>query len=72
VNRRLKQLEHRRERQVHSLGRLALDMHRRDQVDSTLLMKRAKELAETEKELGQVHIAIEQGWDPAQSDSAGQ
>jgi hypothetical protein len=72
MNRRLKQLEHRRERQVYSLGRLALDMHRRDQVDPSLLTKRANELAQTEKDLGQLHVALEQDGDATQSPSGGQ
>jgi hypothetical protein len=52
-------LEDRHENRLHDLGRLALDMHRRDELDSELLMSRAEEIAEIEKDLGRLRVALE-------------
>jgi hypothetical protein len=59
ILRRTEELEGRHEDRLHDLGRLALDMHRRDELDSELLMARAEEIAEIEKDLGRLHIALE-------------
>jgi hypothetical protein len=60
ILRRAQELEDRHEDRLHDLGRLALDMHRRDELDSELLMARAEEIARIEKDLGRLHIALEQ------------
>jgi hypothetical protein len=59
ILRRTEELEGRHEDRLHDLGRLALDMHRRDELDSELLMARAEEIAEIEKDLGRLHVALE-------------
>jgi hypothetical protein len=59
ILRRAEELEGRHEDRLHDLGRLALDMHRRDELDSELLMARAEEIAEIEKDLGRLHVALE-------------
>jgi hypothetical protein len=58
--RRAQELEDRHDDRLHDLGRLALDMHRRDELDSELLMGRAEEIAQIEKDLGRLHVALEQ------------
>jgi hypothetical protein len=58
--RQAQELEDRHERHLQDLGRLALDMHRRDEMDSELLMARAGEIAEIEKLLGRLHVALEE------------
>jgi hypothetical protein len=61
IRRRAEELEGRHEDRLHDLGRLALDMHRRDELDAKLLMSRAEEIAEIEKDLGRLHVALEGG-----------
>jgi hypothetical protein len=59
MEQRARELEERHERQLHELGRLALEMHRRDELDGEALMARAAELAQIEKDLGTLHVALE-------------
>jgi hypothetical protein len=67
MSRRLDELSERREQQLLDLGRLTLEMHRRDEIDTSLLMERAGEIAGIEKELGQLQVALEQGESHPQS-----
>jgi hypothetical protein len=59
ILRRTEELEGRHEDGLHDLGRLALDMHRRDELDSEVLVARAEQIAEIERDLGRLHVALE-------------
>ena len=61
ILRRARRLEQRHERELDELGQLALEMHRRDELDAEVLTRRAAEIAQIEKDLGELHIALEPG-----------
>jgi hypothetical protein len=47
----LHDLERQHQAQLLGLGAIALEMHQRDEIDTTLLMELAGEVAQTEEEL---------------------
>lgn len=61
----LEKLEQRREAQILGLGGLALEMHQQGEIDDSMLMESAAQVAEVERE-------IEKLKNPAQPDSDGQ
>lgn len=57
----LDQLISDREEMLRELGGVALDMHRRDDVDSGLLEGRAEEIVEIEEEIELLQVGLEKG-----------
>jgi hypothetical protein len=47
----LRDLERQHQAQLLGLGAIALEMHQKDEIDTTLLMELAGEVAQTEEEL---------------------
>jgi hypothetical protein len=66
MERRAADLDARHELELRELGRLALEMHRGGRIDGPLLMERAGELAEIERELGEARVALESAGASAQ------
>lgn len=61
MRRHLGSLEQECEERLRHLGGLALEMHRRDQLDPDLLMSRAGDISVLEKEMGLLQVGLEQG-----------
>ena len=57
----LDELIEEREQQLRELGGIALDMHRRDEVDVNVLEGRAEEITETEEEIELLQVGLEKG-----------
>ncbi|MSO40327.1 MAG: hypothetical protein EXQ70_00225 [Solirubrobacterales bacterium] len=61
LRKHLDELIEEREDQLRELGGIALDMHRRDEVEVNVLEGRAEEITETEEEIQLLQIGLEQG-----------